>query len=98
MAIDISQISSTTDCLLLANGHVGRHVSAIAHKVQKKMRERGIRPAHVEGLQHGEWVVLDYSFLIVHLFTPEMRQRYQLERVWHEGCVLDLSLPALTTG
>lgn len=92
LAIDIKKDSSMAHYVILADGNVERHVVALAKEVEKKMKKMGERPSHIEGLQHGDWVVLDYFELIIHLFTPEMRQKYQLERLWPNGEMVDLSL------
>ena len=92
LAIDVKKDSSMADYVILVDGNVERHVLALAKVVEKKMRDIGERPAHVEGLQSGNWVVLDYFQLIVHLFTSDMRQKYQLERLWSNGQVVELTL------
>ena len=91
-AIDVRGISSITDYVIIADGNVDRHVSALATEVQHLMRDEGEKPVHVEGQQSGDWVVLDYFQVVVHLLLPEMRQKYQLERLWPEGKVIDLEL------
>ncbi|WP_194847484.1 ribosome silencing factor [Candidatus Neptunochlamydia vexilliferae] len=90
IAIDVKGISSITDYILIADGNVDRHVVSLAKEIQDVMREVGEKPAHVEGMEHGEWVVLDYFQVVIHLFLPEMRQKYQLERLWPDGKVIDL--------
>lgn len=93
VAIDISALSPTVDFVILASGNVERHVLALSREVQEVMRrEAGERPLYRQGAEHGDWVALDYFTIVVHLFTPEMRQKYQLERVWAEGTLIDLSL------
>ncbi len=90
IAIDVKGISSITDYILIADGNVDRHVVSLAKEIQNVMREKGEKPAHVEGMEHGDWVVLDYFRVVIHLFLPEMRQKYQLERLWPDGKVMDL--------
>lgn len=92
IAIDVRGISSITDYILIADGNVDRHVIALAQEIEKTMRDLGEKPSQVEGTQEGDWVVLDYMQVVVHLFIPEMRQKYQLERLWPEGQIIDLSL------
>ena len=92
IAIDVRGISSITEYVLIADGNVDRHVIALAKEVEDAMRDLGQKVAHVEGLQNGDWVVLDYFQIVIHLFIPEMRQKYQLERLWPDGKVLDLDL------
>lgn len=92
IALDVRGISSITDFILLANGNVDRHVIALSHELEKVLRDEGIRPTQVEGTKTGDWVILDYSNIVIHLFLPDMRQKYQLERLWSDGKVIDLDL------
>ncbi|MCB1072575.1 MAG: ribosome silencing factor [Chlamydiia bacterium] len=92
IAIDVKGISSITDYVIIADGNVDRHVIALAKEVEDIMRDAGEKPAHVEGMQNGDWIVLDYFQVVIHLFVPEMREKYQLERLWPDGKVIDLSL------
>jgi len=90
IAIDVRGISSITDYVLIAEGNVDRHVIALAKGIEHTMRDLGQKPGQVDGLQNGDWVVLDYFQVVVHLFIPEMRKKYQLERLWPDGKVIDL--------
>lgn len=90
IAIDVRGISSISDYILIADGNVDRHVVSLAKEIQDVMREIGEKPLHVEGMQNGDWVVLDYFQIMIHLLVPEMRQRYQLERLWPDGKIIDL--------
>jgi len=92
IAIDVKGISSITDYVIIADGNVDRHVIALAKEVEDIMRDAGEKPAHVEGMQNGDWVVLDYFQVVIHLLVPEMREKYQFERLWPDGKVIDLSL------
>lgn len=92
IALDVRGISSMTDFVLIADGNVDRHVVALAKEVEHLMKEEGEKASHVEGMQNGDWVVLDYLHIVIHLFVPEMREKYQLERLWPEGKILDLYL------
>lgn len=92
VALDVRGISSITDFVIIADGNVDRHVIALANELQDLMKKEGERPIHVEGKQSGDWVVLDYFQVVIHLLLPEMRQKYQLERLWPEANVVDLDL------
>ncbi len=92
LAMDISEISSLSDVLIVAEGNVDRHVSALAKAVEEALEEVGEKPVYVEGRDGGDWVVLDYFNIMVHIFMPGLRQKYQLERLWSEGKLLDLEL------
>ena len=92
IALDVRGISSITDFVLIADGNVERHVVALAKEIEDIMRDLGQKPSQVEGLQNGDWVVLDYFQIVIHLFVPEMRQKYQLQRLWPDGKIIDLDL------
>lgn len=86
VALDLRGISSATDWFLLASGRSDVQVKAIAeHVVEKLKEEQGVRPGHVEGLQGGRWVLLDYIDFVVHVFHPHARDFYQLENLWGDA-------------
>lgn len=92
LAIDVEGLSSICDILLIGEGNVERHVSSLANSLVLEMKEQGVRPFAVEGIREGEWVVLDFGRIHVHLFTPGVRQKYLLEHLWQEGKLIDLDL------
>lgn len=92
IALDVRGISSISDFVLIADGNVERHIIALAKEIEDIMRDQGQKPCQVEGLQNGDWVVLDYFQIVIHLFIPEMRQKYQLQRLWPDGKIIDLNL------
>jgi ribosome-associated protein len=100
LAIDVRGLSSITDFLLIAEGNVDRHVSSIARAVIDEMAERGEEPVHTEGVRTGDWAVLDFGEITVHIFSPNLRERYSLERLWSESKIIDLNIdvskPAIT--
>jgi len=90
VALDVREVCSMTDFFIIAEGSVDRHVVSIARHVEQELSKYGLRPINVEGMQDGEWVVLDYLDCIIHLFIPEFRQYYRLEEVWKEGKVMNI--------
>lgn len=92
VALDVRGVSTMTDYFIIAEGTVPRHVSALAQHVDDVLRKNKMTPTHVEGLQDGEWVVLDYMDFILHLFTPELRSYYALEEIWKSGKVMKIPL------
>lgn len=93
LALYVGHISSVTDYLIIAEGNVNRHVQAIGQEVVKVLRDDDdVRPLHVEGLQTGEWLLIDYSDVLVHIFMPGLRSKYQLESLWKMGKIVDLEL------
>ncbi len=87
LAMDLRGISTATDWFLLATGNSDIQVRAIADHVLERMRAEGHRPNHVEGLQGGRWVLLDFVDYVVHIFHPAAREFYQLERLWGDAPV-----------
>ncbi|HSW86038.1 MAG TPA: ribosome silencing factor [Rhabdochlamydiaceae bacterium] len=92
LVLDVRGVSTITDYAVIAEGNVDKHVIAIAHAIQQVMSERGESPAYVEGMQTGDWVVLDYIEVMVHLFMPGLRDKYQLEKLWKEGKIVDVKI------
>lgn len=92
LALDVQGLSSITDFLLIAEGNVDRHVSSIGRAIIEELDERGEKPVHAEGLKTGDWAVLDYGDVTVHIFSPGLRERYSLERLWNESKIVDLDI------
>lgn len=90
LALDVRPCFSFTDYVIIAEGSVDKHVTAIAEAVQKNMEKEGWTPAYTQGLRTGDWVVLDYTQIVVHLFIPTVREKYQLERLWQKAEIVDV--------
>jgi len=90
IALDIKTSPTLTDYLLIADGNVEGHVVSMACALQDLMKQRRHPLAYEEGMEHGDWVVLDFFEIVVHLFIPRMRQKYQLERLWSDGEIMDI--------
>ncbi len=97
LGLDLRGISSLADFVVIAEGNVDRHVIAIAKAILETLEEIGIKPYQVEGLQTGDWVVIDFLDYMVHLFMPGLRDKYRLEELWKEGKILDLPINATTS-
>lgn len=93
LGLDVQGLSSITDYLLIAEGTVDRHVLSIGKAIIEEIKERG-GPLllHSEGLQTGDWVVLDYGEIMVHLFKSGLREKYCLERLWEDSKIVDLEI------
>ena len=90
--LDLKKAAGFTDYFVICTGNNSRQVKAIADHVRDTLAEDGVKPAHVEGNDRSEWILLDYFDFIVHIFAPETRTFYDLERLWgsaevvpHEG-------------
>ncbi len=82
VAIDITGKSSLSDHMVVTSGRSNRHVSAVADQVVKALREAGFSKPRVEGLPHADWVLVDAGDVIVHIFRPEVREFYNIEKMW----------------
>jgi len=80
--IDLKGKTSIGDHMVLASGRSQRHVGAVADHLIKKLKDEGYGRARVEGLPQGDWVLIDAGDVIVHLFRPEVREFYNLEKMW----------------
>ena len=85
VTIDLRGKSAFSDYMIVTSGRVNRHVGAIAENVAKGLKETGIKNIHVEGLPNCDWVLIDSGDVIVHVFRPEVREFYNLERLWTQG-------------
>ena len=82
VAIDIARLTSLAHYFVITHGHSERHVRAIAQGIMEAMESKNIRLWHLEGLESGQWILLDYGSVIVHVFYKEVRAFYNLERLW----------------
>ena len=89
--LDLRKASAFTDFFVICTGTNLRQVQAIADGVQDALRAEGLRPSLVEGYERGQWVLIDYFDFIVHVFAPETRLFYGLERLWGNAERLELS-------
>lgn len=80
--IDLKDKSSVADSLIVASGRSHRHVGAMADHLLRALKEQGYGKARVEGLPHCDWVLIDTGDVIVHLFRPEVRAFYNIEKIW----------------
>jgi len=82
--LDLRQLTSITDYFVICTGEVDQHVKAIADEIEKRLAPRD-KPWHIEGYQHQSWILLDYVDVVVHIFQPETRQYYNLEKLWADA-------------
>jgi ribosome-associated protein len=83
--LDLRNTPAFTDFFVLCSGQSTRQVKAIADAVEEALRAAKVRPSHMEGYDRGEWVLMDYFTFIVHVFTPQTRAFYSLERLWGDA-------------
>lgn len=82
VTIDIKEKSSIGDFMIIASGRSDRHVGAIADQVAEKLKEAGYSRVRIEGQPHCDWVLVDAGDVIIHIFRPEVREFYNLEKMW----------------
>jgi len=85
VSIDLSGKSSIADAMVVASGRSQRHVAAVAENVVKALHEAGVTRIRVEGVRQADWVLIDAGDVIVHVFRPEVRDFYGLEKMWKGG-------------
>lgn len=85
MLLDVGKLTSLAHYFLIAHGNSDRHVRAIAQGIMNSMDAEGVKLWNREGIDSGQWVLLDYGSLIVHIFYKEIREFYGLERLWGEA-------------
>lgn len=85
VTIDLTGKTSIADTMVVASGRSNRHVGAVADDVVQQLGKAGIKDARVEGMPHCDWVLIDAGDVIVHVFRPEVRDFYNLEKMWAGG-------------
>lgn len=89
VTMDVSGLTDVMDYLVIASGTSNRHVKSLANNVSMEAKKQGVRPLGVEGEDAGEWVLVDFGDVVVHVMLPATRDFYDLERLWAQ--------PAATT-
>ena len=98
VVLDLRELTAATDYFIIVSGTSDAHVRGMADHLLTTLPPQGVRPHHVEGLPQGRWVLLDYVDFVVHVFHPELRDFYQLERLWGDAAVLVDAPPGGTKG
>ena len=88
--LDVRDMTTVTDYMIVASGRSNRHVHALVDNVAEKAKAAGHRPIGVEGEEGGEWVLLDLQDALVHVMLPRVREFYNLEKLWSLGAPEDL--------
>lgn len=83
--LDLREITSFADFFVICSAASQRQIQAISDEVEKRLKEEGEAPLSVEGYPNAEWVLMDYGDLLVHIFTAQSRQYYDLERLWRHA-------------
>lgn len=88
--LNIGEVSVIADYFIIANGNNPSQITAMIDEVQKKLAELGYTPVSIEGIRNTSWVLMDYGDLIVHVFSKEDREFYDLERIWADCAQVDI--------
>jgi ribosome-associated protein len=92
IVLDVSQLTSYADTFIILTGRSNRQVRSISEAVVHALKEDNDHPLGIEGLDDGSWVLIDCNDAIVHVFDPETRERYDLERLWRDAPRIDLEI------
>ena len=84
VSIDLKDKSSMADFMIIASGTSSRHIQALSEQVLEKLKSNGVKECKIEGKESSEWKLVDGIDLIVHIFHPEKRKFYELEKMWSE--------------
>ncbi len=84
ISIDLENKSSMADFMIIASGTSSRHIQALSEQVLEKLKDNGIKNSKIEGKDSNDWKLIDGIDLIVHIFNPEKRKFYELEKIWSE--------------
>lgn len=90
IGIETKELTVMSDYFIIASGTSNTHVRALADEVDDEMKKLGVEVDHIEGRATG-WILLDYNDVLVHVFQPESRQYYNIERLWNDAAKIDLS-------
>lgn len=89
--LNVSKISSICDFFVIASGEADVHVKAIARAIDDGLTEVGIKPYHREGFKEGNWILLDYIDVVIHVFQEPTRRFYSLEKLWGDASFVELN-------
>lgn len=92
LALDVRGVSSMTDYVIIAEGNIDRHVKAIAAAIQETLQQMKQYPLFVEGEKEGDWVVMDFGEVMIHLMIPDFREKYALEELWRDAQIVDVKI------
>ena len=91
VVLDVRNTPAFTDFFVLCSGSNQRQVKAIADAVEEALRAAKVRPAHIEGYDRADWILMDFFTFIVHVFTPQTREFFSLERLWGDAERIEVS-------
>jgi ribosome-associated protein len=93
VALDVRQLTSIADVFIICSGRSNRQVSAIADHIVRELRKQKIKPLSMEGSAEGQWVLIDYGHVVIHVFFDSVRQFYDLEGLWSDARRIPVPVP-----
>lgn len=92
LALDLHGVSTMTDYVIIAEGNIDRHLRAIATAIKDSLQQINLRSFFIEGERDGDWIVMDFGEVMIHLLTSDFREKYALEELWREARIVDLNI------
>jgi len=92
IVMDIRQISTIADCFIIASGSNPSQIKAMVDEAAEQLSKLGLHLHHAEGMRTMNWVLLDFGFIVIHIFDKENRSFYNLERIWSDGVIIPESI------
>jgi ribosome-associated protein len=89
LVLDLKDITTFTDYFLIVHGNSHRQNLSILENIEKELKEIKLRPIGIEGEKRGEWILLDYGSFIIHIFSPQAREYYSLEKLWGDAKIYE---------
>jgi ribosome-associated protein len=83
--LEVTEFCSFADCFIICSGGSHRHVTALAQHLEEALSRAGVEPLGIEGLEEGQWVLLDYNTMVIHIFLEPLREFYNLEGLWSDA-------------
>jgi len=90
ISIDVSKVTTLTDYFIICSGTSDRHRKSLADDVQEFMENEDVKMLSKEGYRTADWILLDYGWVVVNVFSSDAREKYNLERLWSDGSLSDL--------
>ena len=94
VVLDLREMAAFTDHFIICSGHSAPQIQAISNEIEIRLKKAGKTPDHIEGYRQAQWILMDYSEFVVHIFSPDRRSYYKLERLWRGARRMDDSNPS----
>lgn len=91
VVLDVTTVTDVADVFMICSGRSNRQVAAIAEFIESELKKEGIKPLAVEGVKDGQWVLIDYGDVVIHVFYDPVRRFYDLESLWTDATRIDIS-------